>query len=114
MYQPFHPAILRMIRQVVEGAQKGGIPVALCGEMGEDPLCTFSLVALGIQELSMNAVGIPLIKKLIRSMSLEEAKANLGEIFKLERATEVREFILRRMEPFMADLGSKDLYGRLH
>lgn len=114
MYQPFHPAILRMIRQVVEGAKKGGIPVALCGEMGEDPLCTFSLMALGIQELSMNAVGIPLIKKLIRSMSLEEAKANLGEIFKLERATEVREFILRRMEPFIADLGSKDLYGRLH
>lgn len=112
MYQPFHPAILRMIREVVRGAKKGGIPVALCGEMAEDPLCTLSLLGLGIDELSMNSVGIPLIKKLIRSMSMAEARADLEKIFHLDTASTVREFILKRMEPFRADLGGKNLFRK--
>lgn len=114
MYQPFHPAILRMIRQVVEGAKRRGIPVALCGEMAEDPLCTLALLGLGIDELSMNSVGIPLIKKLIRCMSMAGARSDLDEIFRLDRANKVREFILKRMEPFKADLGDKDFYRNFH
>jgi phosphoenolpyruvate-protein phosphotransferase (PTS system enzyme I) len=48
MYQPFHPAILRMIRQVVEEARKAKINVALCGEMAGDPLCAPILLGLGL------------------------------------------------------------------
>jgi phosphotransferase system enzyme I (PtsI) len=74
MYQPFHPAILRMIRQVVEVAKAAGIRVALCGEMAGDPLCIFILIALGITELSLNSNGIPMIKKIIRAISMEKAR----------------------------------------
>ncbi len=110
MYQPFHPAVLRMIRMVVEGAKKNGIPVALCGEMAEDPLCTLCLLGLGINELSMNSLGVPLIKKVIRSMSMAEARADLEKIFQFDTANNVREFILERMEPFKKDLGRIDLF----
>ena len=110
MYQPFHPAVLRMIRMVVEGAKKSGIPVSLCGEMAEDPLCTLFLLGLGIHELSMNSMGVPLIKKVIRSMSMTEARADLEKLLQLDTANNVREYILKRMEPFTEDLGGKDSF----
>jgi phosphotransferase system enzyme I (PtsI) len=107
MYQPFHPAILRMMRQVVDAAKKAGIRVALCGEMAGDPLCTIILTALGFHELSLNSGGIPLIKKIIRSISLERAKAELEEILEQDTATKVRELVLKKMRSLLPDLDKK-------
>jgi phosphotransferase system enzyme I (PtsI) len=109
MYQPFHPAILRMIRQVVEAAKASGIRVALCGEMAGDPLCTFILTALEFDELSLNSGGIPLIKKIIRSISLEQAKEDLEELFQQDTAAEVRGLVLRKMRPLLTDLDKEFL-----
>ena len=113
MYQPFHPAILRMIQQVVKAARDGGIDIALCGEMAGDPLCAFILLGLGIDELSMNAGGIPVIKKIIRSFSMEEAKADLQEIIRLETAEKVREIISNKMSSLVPDLGEDGFYGQI-
>lgn len=96
MYEPFHPAILRMIQQVATSAKRAGIEVALCGEMAGDPLCVSVLVGLGIDELSMNPTAIPLIKKTVRSISLREARADFEKVMKLNTANEVREFISER------------------
>jgi len=110
MYQPYHPAILRMIRQVIKAAKDVGIKVALCGEMAGDPFCTAILLGLGIDELSMNAVSIPLVKKIIRSISMKEAMSDLKDIFQFETAKEVREFIIEKMEPLIPDEIEKDFY----
>jgi phosphotransferase system enzyme I (PtsI) len=107
MYQPFHPAILRMIRQVVDAAKASGIRVALCGEMAGDPLCTIILTALEFDELSLNSGGIPLIKKIIRSISLEQAKQDLEELFQQDTAAKVRELALRKVRPLLPDLDKK-------
>jgi phosphotransferase system enzyme I (PtsI) len=107
MYQPFHPAILRMILQVIKAAKQAGIKVALCGEMAGDPLCTSVLLGMGIDELSLNAGGIPMIKKVIRSLSLDQAKIDLRKIMKLDTASQVREFILKRMKPLLDELDHK-------
>jgi phosphotransferase system enzyme I (PtsI) len=107
MYQPFHPAILRMILQVIKAAKQAGIKVALCGEMAGDPLCTAVLLAMGIDELSLNAGGIPMIKKVIRSLSLDQAKADLRKIMKLDTASQVREFIIKKMQPLLDELDHK-------
>jgi len=104
MYQPFHPAILRMIGQVIKAAKRAGIKVALCGEMAGDPFCTSVLLAMGIDELSLNAGGIPMIKKVIRSLSLDQAKTDLKKIMKLDTATQVREFIVKKMKPLLEEL----------
>ncbi|NTV34455.1 MAG: phosphoenolpyruvate--protein phosphotransferase, partial [Deltaproteobacteria bacterium] len=107
MYQPFHPAILRMILQVIKAAKQAGIKVALCGEMAGDPLCTSVLLAMGIDELSLNAGGIPMIKKMIRSLSLDQAKTDLRKIMKLDTAAQVREFIVKKMQPLLDELDHK-------
>jgi phosphotransferase system enzyme I (PtsI) len=104
MYQPFHPAIIRMILQVIKAAKQAGIKVALCGEMAGDPLCTSVLLAMGIDELSLNAGGIPMIKKVIRSLSLEQAKTDLRKIIKLDTASQVREIIMKKMKPLLDEL----------
>jgi phosphotransferase system enzyme I (PtsI) len=104
MYQPFHPAILRMIRQVVKAAKDNELEVSLCGEMAGDPLCAGILLGLGIDELSMNATAIPAVKKIIRTISIEDARADLRKIFKLDTATKVREFIVSKMGPLMSEL----------
>jgi phosphotransferase system enzyme I (PtsI) len=107
MYQPFHPAILRMILQVIKAAKQAGIKVALCGEMAGDPLCTSVLLAMGIDELSLNAGGIPMIKKVIRSLSLDQAKTDLRKIMKLDTALQVREFMVKKMQPLLDELDNR-------
>jgi len=98
MYQPFHPAILKMIQQVVNAARNAGINVSLCGEMTGDPLCVPILLSIGINELSMNARTIPVIKKIIRSISIEETRADFENVIELSTAEEVREYIFDRMK----------------
>ncbi|MFZ0448103.1 MAG: phosphoenolpyruvate--protein phosphotransferase [Desulfatiglandaceae bacterium] len=107
MYQPFHPAILRMIRQVVQEARKAGIQVSLCGEMAGDPLCIPILLALGLDELSMNARAIPMIKNIIRSISLEEARRDFDRVIRLNTAREVRAYLLKRMKKLIPELDEK-------
>jgi phosphotransferase system enzyme I (PtsI) len=108
MYQPFHPAILRMIHQVVSAARNAGIGVGLCGEMAGDPLCVPVLLSLGIDELSMNARAIPLIKKIIRSISIKEARADFENMTKLSTAKDVRAYILARMKSLVPDLEDEE------
>ena len=107
MYQPFHPAILKMIKQVVDAGKNAGIPVSLCGEMAGDPLCVPILLGLGIGELSMNARVIPLIKKLVRSISLKEAQEDFETVTGLSTAREVRAYILERMKKLLPELDEK-------
>ncbi len=74
MYQPLHPAVLRMIQRVVEAGHAAGIDVTVCGEMAGDPLYTPILLGLGVDELSMNALSIPVVKRIVRLATLEECQ----------------------------------------
>jgi phosphotransferase system enzyme I (PtsI) len=107
MYQPFHPALLRMIQQVVVAARKAGIGVSVCGEMAGDLLCVGLLLGLGIEELSMNARAIPLIKKVIRSITIEEARTDFENVLKLNTASEVRAYVFDRMKNILPELEEK-------
>jgi phosphotransferase system enzyme I (PtsI) len=98
MFQPFHPAILRMIRHVVLAAGEAGIPVALCGEMAGDPRCIPVLLGLGLNDLSMNAQSIPLAKAIIRGLSIKEARLDFQKVIALGTAAEVHEYIDQRIK----------------
>lgn len=74
LYQPLHPAILRLIKRVIEAAHEAGKWVGMCGEMAGEPLAIPILLGLGLDEFSMNAAAIPEAKAIIRSLSLAEAK----------------------------------------
>jgi len=72
LYNPLHPAVLHLITRTIDAAHRAGIWVGLCGEMAADPALAALLLGLGIDELSMSCMAIPEVKRLIRSLTLDE------------------------------------------
>jgi phosphoenolpyruvate-protein phosphotransferase (PTS system enzyme I) len=75
LYEPTHPAILRLIRQTIEAAQEHGLWTGVCGEMAGNPLFTPLLVGLGVDELSVSPNLAPMVKGMIRAISYPDAEA---------------------------------------
>ena len=97
LLEPLHPAILRMIRGIVEAGHQAGIEVAICGEMAADPAYLLILLGLGLDELSMTPFYIPRVKKILRSSSYEEAKQLLEEVCRLSTSAEIEDWVKARM-----------------
>ena len=97
LYQPLHPAVLGTIDFVVRAARAGGKPVSMCGEMAADPMATLVLLGMGLDELSMEPFFIPVIKKLIRSVSLEAAEALSREVLRLNTSREIKRVVFDSM-----------------
>jgi phosphotransferase system enzyme I (PtsI) len=96
-YQPFHPALWRLMKITVDNAKTAGIPVGVCGEVASDPIAAMLLMALGLDELSMGAFGIPAVKRIIRSVSAEKARKALDEVMGMATAEEVEAYLRRWM-----------------
>ena len=73
LYNPLHPAVLRLIQFAVEAAARRGIPISVCGEMAGDPRYSALLLGLGLRELSMAPRNIPRVKQRIRSLDMVAA-----------------------------------------
>ncbi len=73
MYEPLEPAVLRLLQRVSLSAHEAKISLAMCGEMAGDPLYAAILLGLGFQVLSMNVASIPWVKKVIRSVRMQDA-----------------------------------------
>lgn len=84
LYDPSHPAILRLIKKIIDAGHNAGIDVGMCGEMAGDPAYTMLLLGMGLDEFSVSAAQIPKIKKIIRSISYDEARKAAEEILKCE------------------------------
>jgi phosphotransferase system enzyme I (PtsI) len=82
LYNPLHPAILRFIKQIVDGGHKAGIEVGMCGEMAGDPYYTPILLGLGLDEFSVSPGKISTIKKSVRNISFAESEKAVDEILK--------------------------------
>jgi phosphotransferase system enzyme I (PtsI) len=74
LYDPFHPAVLRLIKMVADGGERYGKPVSICGEMAGDPLATILLIGLGLSSLSLSPGLIPEVKEIIRATTSEQAR----------------------------------------
>jgi phosphotransferase system enzyme I (PtsI) len=93
LYEPLHPAILRIIRGVVQSAHQAGIPVAICGEMAAEPAYALILLGLGLDEFSMNPVSIPRVKKVLRMSRFEETRSLVEQLFQFSTASEIECFV---------------------
>ena len=93
LYEPLHPALLRLLGTIARAAQAAGIPVTVCGEMAGEPMIAPVLIGLGIRELSMSAVSVPEVKALIRATRTAEAEALVQRTGKLGTAAEVRAMV---------------------
>jgi phosphotransferase system enzyme I (PtsI) len=85
-----HPAIIRFIKRVIDSAHEKGIKAAMCGEMAGDPQVTAILLGLGLDEFSMTASSIPLVKQIIRSVSFESCAALAAQCLQCRSVRETR------------------------
>jgi phosphotransferase system enzyme I (PtsI) len=108
LYEPLHPAVLRMLKSVVSAAHNEGIWISMCGEMASDPLYGMLLLGLGFDELSMTPGSIPLLKRIIRSITYGQAAEVAQRVFTCATAGEVEHLLRQEMrarfpEYFAAD-----------
>jgi len=103
LYEPLHPAILRMVRRVVEAGHDAGIPVSMCGEMAGEPFYSYALLGLGLDELSMNAAAIPRVKRILRKSVAYEAKEFAGSLLLHATAAEIGRALRKKVEDLFPD-----------
>ncbi len=103
LYEPLHPAILRLIRRVVEAGHDAGIPVSMCGEMAGEPFYSYALLGLGLDELSMNAAAIPRVKRILRKSVAYEAKEFAGALLLHATAAEIGRALRKKVEDLFPD-----------
>jgi len=98
LYEPAHPAVLRLIKNIIEAAHSAGIPVGMCGEMAGDPSFALVLLGLGLDEFSMPPQVIPELKYVLRQISLSQAQEIAQEALCLSTGKEIAEFTRLRLK----------------
>ncbi|HEV7301383.1 MAG TPA: phosphoenolpyruvate--protein phosphotransferase [Tepidisphaeraceae bacterium] len=93
LFCPAHPAVLRLIRDVIRAAARNSISCSVCGEMAGDPLYTLLLLGLGLNIFSMNGPDIPEVKKIIRSTTMEHAKQVARKVMSFDSERQVMHFL---------------------
>jgi phosphotransferase system enzyme I (PtsI) len=90
---PLYPAVLRLIKQVIEAAHAAGRWVGMCGEMAGQPEAIPILLGLGLDEFSMSPAAIPRAKQIIRSLTVPESRAVAAQVLNLDSARAVRDYV---------------------
>jgi len=93
LYQPLHPGLVRMLKQVIESAVPHNVDVSLCGEMAGNPEYTALLLGLGLQNFSMTPSSIPFIKEIISRLSLSECRELASGALACDTARHVQELV---------------------
>src|SRR5712692_7017121 len=94
LYEPLHPALLRLIKFIIHAGKSAGIPVSMCGEMASDPIYGVVLIGLGLEIFSMNPSSIPIIKNIIRSVRYRDCRRIAEMALQKRTAQEIEEFVI--------------------
>jgi phosphotransferase system enzyme I (PtsI) len=97
LFKPLHPAVLRLIRSVIQAARQAEKEVVVCGEMAADTLGAIVLLGFGLRTFSMNPIFIPRIKKALRSIECRTAERIAEEALKLRSAQEIEEYVIEEI-----------------
>jgi len=101
LYQALNPAVLKMIRLIVDAATENNIDLFMCGEMAGDSINIPVLLGLGLTNLSMNAGAIPVVKKMIRSMDVSKARQDVRTILEFQTVQEIVDYIQTEYKDFL-------------
>ncbi|MEW6234054.1 MAG: phosphoenolpyruvate--protein phosphotransferase [Candidatus Omnitrophota bacterium] len=112
LYQPLHPAVLRMISMVVKAGREFNLPVDVCGEMASDPVCVLMLLAIGIERLSMAPTSIPAIKQVVRSVRMDALREFGAHVLELPSVEKVKRALADALRSLLPD--RDDLIAELH
>ena len=104
LYDPAHPAVLRLVKHIVDTGHQHGLWVGMCGEMAGEPALSLLLLGLGIDELSTSPVLVPEIKKVIRSVEYRYAQEIAKEALTLSTGKEVEEFAKAKLKALVPEM----------
>ncbi len=104
LYEPTHPAVLKLIKMVIDAAHKNNIWVGMCGEMAGEPHLAVILLGLGLDEFSMSPAAIPQIKKIIRSVNYEEAQRLARQALEFTTAKEIEDFARHKLKKLLPEV----------
>jgi phosphotransferase system enzyme I (PtsI) len=104
LYQNLHPAVLRLLREVISAAHQKGIWVGMCGEMAADPLATLLLIGMEIDELSVSPIAVPEIKRIIRAVDFPEAASITEKVMEMTSAAEIEHYMMRYLRRKFKDM----------
>jgi phosphotransferase system enzyme I (PtsI) len=110
-FTPLHPAVLRLIRRTVEIGREAGLEVCVCGEMASQPLMAFALIGLGVRQLSVAPRSVPLVKRIVRSISVESAETAARAALDASTAAEAGQALRSRLKRAIDDerlIGSEE------
>ncbi|MGH7825731.1 MAG: phosphoenolpyruvate--protein phosphotransferase [Candidatus Binatia bacterium] len=110
LYEPLHPAVLAALSSTIEVGKREGKRVAMCGEMAGDPLCALLLLGMGLEEFSMGSLYVPVIKKTIRSITYQAAKAAAQIVLQMDTVGEIKKYLFEQMR----QLGMVELLEMYH
>ncbi len=99
LFRPSHPSVLRLIDRTISAAAAVGIPVTMCGEMGGHSVYTALLLGMGIRQFSLTPGYIPRARRLVRSLTLRQARALAAQCLRLGTAQEVEDLLHARVSP---------------
>ncbi len=102
LFQPSHPSILRLIDGTIQAAVEAGKPVTMCGEMGGQSVYTVLLFGMGLRSFSLTPGYIPRARRLLRSLTLREARSLANQCLRMETAEEVERLLLDSVQPIGA------------
>jgi phosphotransferase system enzyme I (PtsI) len=103
LYEPGHPAVLRLIKSVVDVAHQNNIWVGMCGEMAGEPLFAFLTLGFELDEFSMPPPRVPRIKELIKNVNFQDAKMIAERAIKLSTAKEVEKYLQEELKKMLQD-----------
>ena len=104
LYEPAHPAILLLIKNIIEAGHKAGIWVGMCGEMAGDIFMTLILLGFGLDEFSTSPIAIPELKKIIRAVTMDQAKEIAQQAITLSTGKDIERFAKRKLKEIVPDL----------
>jgi len=104
LYEPAHPAVLRLIKTIIENAHREGIWVGMCGEMAGDVAFTIILIGLGLDEFSAPPIIVPEIKRIIRAVKFKEVKKIAEKALELSTGREVEELARAKLKALVPDI----------
>ena len=106
LYEPTHPAILRLVQRIIDVGHAANIWVGMCGEMAGEPALSLLLLGMGLDEFSASPVQVPIVKQVIRSVEYSFAKSVVEQSLKLRTGKEVEAFLsanLKQVVPALVE-----------
>lgn len=100
-YTPFHPAVVRLLRQIADAGHTAGVDVSICGELASHPLGIYLLMGLGITSFSVGPASLPEIKKVVRSIPAADARVVVSEALRAGTTEEVSEILSRGISKWL-------------